>query len=234
MAIFSPQSAYPKPLPFPTQNPSPLPFSIHSLRLSLPPSPPCTSPTTRLRRCHAALPPLPPPQSDPPPGKDPQVKLLVVVLVLTLVKNIDASFVIDGEVVALLYYWWRGAHSNFSKLKRYDVCLCNGIGSRPKNITISLSGSEGVMDLPSRVVMISASNTLSVRARLILLNILDIENLLVIAISLDCLATLSQLQDRVQIFLAVLFWMSLFFWASIWDGKNNGRGRLNKGSRFKR
>ncbi|KAL3610745.1 hypothetical protein D5086_001765 [Populus alba] len=72
MAIFSPSSAYPKPLPFPTQNPSPLPFSIHSLRLSLPPSPPCTSPTTRLRRCHAALPPLPPPQSDPPPGKDPQ------------------------------------------------------------------------------------------------------------------------------------------------------------------
>ncbi|KAH8520888.1 hypothetical protein Peur_039670 [Populus x canadensis] len=122
MAIFSPSSACPKPLPFPTQNPSPLPFSIHSLRLSLPPSPPCTSPTTRLRRCHAALSPLPPPQSDPPPGKDPQ-----------------------------------------------------GIA-----------------------------------------------------------ATLSRLQDRVQIFLAVLFWMSLFFWASVWDGKNNGRGRLNKGSRFKR
>ncbi|KAG6792410.1 hypothetical protein POTOM_001558 [Populus tomentosa] len=162
------------------------------------------------------------------------VKLLVVVLVLTLVKNIDASFVIDGEVVALLYFWWRGACSYFPKLKRYDVCLCKGIGSRPKNITISLLGSEGVLDLPSRVVMISASNTLSVRARLILLNILDIENLLVIAILLDCLATLSQLQDRVQIFLAVLFWMSLFFWASIWDGKNNGRGRLNKGSRFKR
>ncbi|KAF2299675.1 hypothetical protein GH714_002333 [Hevea brasiliensis] len=39
--------------------------------------------------------------------------------------------------------------------------------------------------------------------------------------------TLSRLQDRVQIFLAVLFWMSLFFWASAWDGRNNG-GRSNK------
>ncbi|KAJ6427452.1 hypothetical protein OIU84_022949 [Salix udensis] len=47
-------------------------------------------------------------------------------------------------------------------------------------------------------------------------------------------ATLSRLQDRAQIFLAVLFWMSLFFWASVWDGKNNGKGRLNKGSRPKR
>ncbi|KAJ6715258.1 TRANSMEMBRANE PROTEIN [Salix viminalis] len=76
-----------------------------------------------------------------------------------------------------------------------------------------------------------------VRARFILLNILDIKNLLVIAILLNCLgiaATLSRLQDRVQIFLAVLFWMSLFFWASVWDGKNNGKGRLNKGSRPKR
>ncbi|KAJ6342639.1 hypothetical protein OIU78_010550 [Salix suchowensis] len=73
-----------------------------------------------------------------------------------------------------------------------------------------------------------------VRARFILLNSLDIENLLVIAILLKCLATLSRLQDRVQIFLAVLFWMSLFFWASVWDGKNNGKGRLNKGSRPKR
>ncbi|KAJ9190033.1 hypothetical protein P3X46_001270 [Hevea brasiliensis] len=46
--------------------------------------------------------------------------------------------------------------------------------------------------------------------------------------------TLSRLQDRVQIFLAVLFWMSLFFWASAWDGRNNGGGRSNKGSRFRR
>ncbi|KAF9690056.1 hypothetical protein SADUNF_Sadunf01G0156200 [Salix dunnii] len=122
MAIFSPSPAYHKPLPFPTQSSSPLPFSIHSQRLSLPPSPLSTGPTTRLSRCHAALSPQPPPQSDPPPGKEPQ-----------------------------------------------------GIA-----------------------------------------------------------ATLSRLQDRVQIFLAVLFWMSLFFWASVWDGKNNGKGRLNKGSRSKR
>ncbi|KAG5229105.1 proline-rich receptor protein kinase [Salix suchowensis] len=119
MAIFSPSPTYPKPLPIPTQSSSPLPFSIHSLRLSLPPSPLSTGPTPRLSRCHAALSPQPPPQSDPPPGKDPQ-------------------------------------------------------------------------------------------------------------------ATLSRLQDHVQIFLAVLFWMSLFFWASVWDGKNNGKGRLNKGSRPKR
>ncbi|WCJ40553.1 hypothetical protein M5689_021467 [Euphorbia peplus] len=47
-------------------------------------------------------------------------------------------------------------------------------------------------------------------------------------------ATLSRFQDRVQIFFAVLFWMSLFFWASASDGKNNGSGRPNKGSRFGR
>uniref|UniRef100_A0A6N2NJ74 Uncharacterized protein n=1 Tax=Salix viminalis TaxID=40686 RepID=A0A6N2NJ74_SALVM len=72
MAIFSPSPTYPKPLPIPTQSSSPLPFSIHSLRLSLPPSPLSTGPTPRLSRCHAALSPQPPPQSDPPPGKDPQ------------------------------------------------------------------------------------------------------------------------------------------------------------------
>ncbi|KAB1218699.1 hypothetical protein CJ030_MR3G026579 [Morella rubra] len=43
-------------------------------------------------------------------------------------------------------------------------------------------------------------------------------------------ASLSKFQDRVQIFLAVLFWMSLFFWASAWDG----RSRPNKGSRSRR
>jgi len=37
------------------------------------------------------------------------------------------------------------ARSDFSKLKRYDVYLRKGIGSKPKNITVSLSGSEGVM-----------------------------------------------------------------------------------------
>ncbi|KAJ9179040.1 hypothetical protein P3X46_010868 [Hevea brasiliensis] len=47
-------------------------------------------------------------------------------------------------------------------------------------------------------------------------------------------ASFSRLQDRVQIFLAVLFWMSLFFWSSAWDGRNNGRGRPNKGSLFRR
>ncbi|OAY52814.1 uncharacterized protein LOC110613554 [Manihot esculenta] len=46
--------------------------------------------------------------------------------------------------------------------------------------------------------------------------------------------TLSGLQDRVQIFLAVLFWMSLFFWSSAWGGRNNGSGRPNKGSRFRK
>ncbi|KAJ8755913.1 hypothetical protein K2173_024458 [Erythroxylum novogranatense] len=37
--------------------------------------------------------------------------------------------------------------------------------------------------------------------------------------------SMSRLQDRVQIFLAVLFWMSLFFWASVWDKRNTGRAR---------
>ncbi|XP_059641433.1 uncharacterized protein LOC132283504 [Cornus florida] len=45
-------------------------------------------------------------------------------------------------------------------------------------------------------------------------------------------ATLGRLQDTLQIFFAVLFWMSLFFWASAWDGKNTGKP--NKGSRFRR
>merc|ERR1712137_254014 len=43
-------------------------------------------------------------------------------------------------------------------------------------------------------------------------------------------ATLSRIQDKLRIFLAVLFWMSLFFWGSAWDGRDNGR--KNKGPRF--
>ncbi|VFQ87329.1 unnamed protein product [Cuscuta campestris] len=42
----------------------------------------------------------------------------------------------------------------------------------------------------------------------------------------------SKVQNRVQIFFAVLFWMSLFFWYSIWDGRNDGRP--TKSSRFRR
>ncbi|KAL2493461.1 Uncharacterized protein Adt_29089 [Abeliophyllum distichum] len=42
----------------------------------------------------------------------------------------------------------------------------------------------------------------------------------------------TRFQDTVQIFFAVLFWMSLFFWSSAWDGKNNGRP--NKGPRFRK
>uniref|UniRef100_A0A2P2PNA9 Uncharacterized protein n=1 Tax=Rhizophora mucronata TaxID=61149 RepID=A0A2P2PNA9_RHIMU len=48
------------------------------------------------------------------------------------------------------------------------------------------------------------------------------------------MASISRFQDRVQIFMAVLFWMSLFFWSSAWDGRNRGHGRPNKGSRFRR
>ncbi|XP_058734398.1 uncharacterized protein LOC131606138 isoform X1 [Vicia villosa] len=43
-------------------------------------------------------------------------------------------------------------------------------------------------------------------------------------------ASFSKFQDRVQIFFAVLFWMSLFFWASAWDGRN----RPNNGSKFRK
>uniref|UniRef100_A0A7N2LMR0 Uncharacterized protein n=1 Tax=Quercus lobata TaxID=97700 RepID=A0A7N2LMR0_QUELO len=53
---------------------------------------------------------------------------------------------------------------------------------------------------------------------------------LLILLGTGLAASLSKFQDRVQIFLAVLFWMSLFFWASAWDG----RDRPNKGSRFRR
>ncbi|KAK9290930.1 hypothetical protein L1049_009109 [Liquidambar formosana] len=44
--------------------------------------------------------------------------------------------------------------------------------------------------------------------------------------------TFSRFQGSVQIFFAVLFWLSLFFWASVWDERNNDRP--NKGSRFRR
>ncbi|KAB5574261.1 hypothetical protein DKX38_001455 [Salix brachista] len=124
MAIFSPSPTFPKPLPIPTQSSSPLPFSIHSLRLSLPPSPLSTGPAPRLSRCHSALSPQPPPQSDPPPGKDPQVFMMenslwpkrfclidkvvktsgldsVEVCGLEL-KNVGASCAIDEEIGALL------------------------------------------------------------------------------------------------------------------------------------
>ncbi|XP_054785060.1 uncharacterized protein LOC129291621 [Prosopis cineraria] len=40
----------------------------------------------------------------------------------------------------------------------------------------------------------------------------------------------SKIKDRVQIFFAVLFWMSLFFWSSAWDGRNGPK----KGSRRRR
>ncbi|XP_062089858.1 uncharacterized protein LOC133796385 [Humulus lupulus] len=43
-------------------------------------------------------------------------------------------------------------------------------------------------------------------------------------------ASFSKFQDRMQIFFAVLFWMSLFFWTCAWDERN----RPNKGSRFRR
>ncbi|KAH1085132.1 hypothetical protein AAZX31_07G029000 [Glycine max] len=46
----------------------------------------------------------------------------------------------------------------------------------------------------------------------------------------DVATSLAKIQDRIQIFFAVLFWISLFFWASAWDGRN----RPNKGSRFRR
>ncbi|KAI4331208.1 hypothetical protein MLD38_029414 [Melastoma candidum] len=40
----------------------------------------------------------------------------------------------------------------------------------------------------------------------------------------------AKLLDSVQIFLAVLFWLSLFFWSCAWDG----RDRPSKGSRWRR
>ncbi|KAM0944912.1 hypothetical protein DsansV1_C11g0114051 [Dioscorea sansibarensis] len=43
-------------------------------------------------------------------------------------------------------------------------------------------------------------------------------------------AAFSKIQDRVRIFLAVLFWMSLFFWSSAWDGRDGIR--KNKGPKF--
>ncbi|CAA2942574.1 uncharacterized protein LOC111372179 [Olea europaea var. sylvestris] len=45
-------------------------------------------------------------------------------------------------------------------------------------------------------------------------------------------ASFTRFQDTVQIFFAVLFWMSLFFWSSAWGGKDNGRS--NKGPRFRK
>ncbi|KAJ4953016.1 hypothetical protein NE237_029848 [Protea cynaroides] len=45
-------------------------------------------------------------------------------------------------------------------------------------------------------------------------------------------ATFSRFQDRVQIFFAVLFWMSLFFGACAWGEKDDGTP--SKGSRFRR
>ncbi|PIN22031.1 hypothetical protein CDL12_05250 [Handroanthus impetiginosus] len=45
-------------------------------------------------------------------------------------------------------------------------------------------------------------------------------------------AAFARFQDTLQIFFAVLFWMSLFFWSSAWGGRDGG-GR-NKGSRFRK
>ncbi|KAF8090017.1 hypothetical protein N665_0490s0013 [Sinapis alba] len=46
------------------------------------------------------------------------------------------------------------------------------------------------------------------------------------------LGAVTRIQDRVKIFLAVLFWMSLFFWVTVTDGRGKG-GKGKKGSRFK-
>ncbi|CAA7057928.1 unnamed protein product [Microthlaspi erraticum] len=43
--------------------------------------------------------------------------------------------------------------------------------------------------------------------------------------------SVTRIQDRVKIFLAVLFWMFLFFWVTVTDGRGKGKGK--KGSRFK-
>ncbi|KAK3164419.1 hypothetical protein QOZ80_1AG0017820 [Eleusine coracana subsp. coracana] len=40
--------------------------------------------------------------------------------------------------------------------------------------------------------------------------------------------SLTKLQDKVRIFFAVLFWMSLFFWGSAWDGPNNSGGKKQR------
>ncbi|CAH8361341.1 unnamed protein product [Eruca vesicaria subsp. sativa] len=40
----------------------------------------------------------------------------------------------------------------------------------------------------------------------------------------------TKIEDRVKIFMAVLFWMSLFFWVTVVDGMGKGKGK--KGSRF--
>ncbi|KMT00670.1 hypothetical protein BVRB_9g219600 [Beta vulgaris subsp. vulgaris] len=50
--------------------------------------------------------------------------------------------------------------------------------------------------------------------------------------SIGIAATFSKLWDTLQIFVAVLFWMSLFFWSSASDGKNSGRS--NKSDRFRK
>ncbi|KAL7139959.1 hypothetical protein ABFS83_09G088000 [Erythranthe nasuta] len=44
--------------------------------------------------------------------------------------------------------------------------------------------------------------------------------------------TFTRFQDTLQIFFAVLFWISLFFWSSAWD-RGNG-GRPNNGPRFRK
>ncbi|KAJ8640548.1 hypothetical protein MRB53_017242 [Persea americana] len=45
-------------------------------------------------------------------------------------------------------------------------------------------------------------------------------------------ATFYKVQDGVQIFFSVLFWMSLFFWACAWDERDNSRP--GKGSQLRR
>ncbi|KAG0495975.1 hypothetical protein HPP92_000666 [Vanilla planifolia] len=44
-------------------------------------------------------------------------------------------------------------------------------------------------------------------------------------------AMLSRTEDRIRIFFAVLFWLSLFFWGSAWNGRD---GDEKKGRRIKK
>ncbi|KAG8388275.1 hypothetical protein BUALT_Bualt02G0108700 [Buddleja alternifolia] len=64
-------------------------------------------------------------------------------------------------------------------------------------------------------------------------------DIILVRILSDCIyvsgvtSTFARFKDTLQIFFAVLFWMSLFFWSSAWDGGNSS-GKRDKGSRFRK
>jgi hypothetical protein len=118
-------------------------------------------------------------------------------------------------------------------------CSSSGVGGSVVKPLRQLSrhAENGMFMHPSSILYSAFPNTYSFLSKLLLfINMHPCDCLSVINLSFILTGwqeSLSKLQDRVRIFFAVLFWMSLFFWGSAWDGPNNSGGKKRQWFRKK-